>query len=271
MTISPEREYVLGTHDAELERLGLQHRVWRSHVLAHWRRAGVTAGQTILDIGCGPGFASRDLAELVGPSGAVHGFDLSERYLSAARALNVHLPHAQFYARDLMTDGLGVTGADIAWVRWVLCFLPKPDVALSAIRAALKPGGRLMLHEYADYRAWRAAPQEPDFELFVDQVMQSWRDHGGEPDIALQLPMLLLQAGFRVCEITPVIEVVQWMDPFWAWPAAFVETGLTRLEDLQAVTAGEAARMRAAWARITSNPHAYLTTPLVWKITAEAI
>ena len=63
-----ENDYVLGTNDEELERLGLQHRVWRPIVLDCWRRAGITFGSRVIDVGAGPGFATMDLAELVGPT-----------------------------------------------------------------------------------------------------------------------------------------------------------------------------------------------------------
>ena len=57
-----ERDYVLGTHDAEVERLGLQHRVWRERARDAWARAGIAAGQTVIDVGAGPGYAAIDLA-----------------------------------------------------------------------------------------------------------------------------------------------------------------------------------------------------------------
>ena len=59
-----ERDYVLGAHQAELERLGLQHAVWRPRALDAWRRAGITRGQRVLDIGAGPGYATFDLADV---------------------------------------------------------------------------------------------------------------------------------------------------------------------------------------------------------------
>ena len=77
MTAQKERDYVLGTHDDEIVRLGLQHRVWRARTHDAWRRAGFTIGQTLLDVGCGPGYASLDLAELVGPTGRVVAIDRS--------------------------------------------------------------------------------------------------------------------------------------------------------------------------------------------------
>lgn len=70
-----EKDYVLGTHDEEIERLGLQHRIWRSKATDAWQRADFTVGQTLLDVGCGPGYATLDLAEIVGPAGRVVGVD----------------------------------------------------------------------------------------------------------------------------------------------------------------------------------------------------
>jgi len=66
-----ERDYVLGTHEEELARLGLQHRVWRPVALDCWQRAGITVGKRVLDVGAGPGYAAIDLAEIVGPKGEV--------------------------------------------------------------------------------------------------------------------------------------------------------------------------------------------------------
>src|SRR5262245_42646751 len=76
-----EREYVLGTKDDEIERLGLQHRVWRPRALDAWRRAGITVGQTVIDVGAGPGHAAIDLAGIVGPLGKVVAVDRSAHFL----------------------------------------------------------------------------------------------------------------------------------------------------------------------------------------------
>src|SRR2546423_14440414 len=67
--VQSERDYLLGTHNEELERLGLQHRVWRPHVLDCWSRAGINVGKRVIDVGAGPGYVTTDLAEIVGPTG----------------------------------------------------------------------------------------------------------------------------------------------------------------------------------------------------------
>jgi len=53
--------YVLGTHEDEAFRLGLQHSLWTEHAHAIWKRAGIGFGAKVLDAGCGPGFATFDL------------------------------------------------------------------------------------------------------------------------------------------------------------------------------------------------------------------
>src|SRR5712691_2293297 len=85
--MNKERDYVLGTHDEELARLGLQHRVWRSVVLGCWQKAGITVGKRVLDLGAGPGYAAADLAEIVGPSGEVVALERSSNFVSALRGL----------------------------------------------------------------------------------------------------------------------------------------------------------------------------------------
>ena len=79
--MAQDRDYILGTHDEEIVRLGIQHRVWRPRALDAWRRAGFTVDQTIIDVGCGPGYASIDLAGIVGASGQIISVDRSRRFL----------------------------------------------------------------------------------------------------------------------------------------------------------------------------------------------
>ena len=97
MTIREKGEYVLGTNDEELMRLGFQHRVWGEQAFALWERAGFAPGQTIVDVGCGPGFATLDLARLTNPqrTGLVP--------LSADKASRTGLGAALF----LVLNGLG--------------------------------------------------------------------------------------------------------------------------------------------------------------------
>jgi SAM-dependent methyltransferase len=265
-----DRDYVLGTHDEEIERLGLQHRVWRPRASDAWRRAGFTAGQTLLDVGCGPGYATLDLAGIVGAGGRVVGVDRSRRFLDAAAAAATArgIAHIEWLEQDLDEHDLPVRDVDGAWSRWVYAFVKNPRRLLARVAAALRPGGTMVLHEYADYRAWRLSPRSPEFEGFVDEVMASWRDHGGEPDIGLELPRWLGELGFRVRELRPLVEVASPRDFVWQWPRAFVDTGVQRLVDLGRIDAGRGAAITAAFRESQGAPGAFLVTPTVIEIVA---
>src|SRR5687768_12734013 len=84
---TPPGDYVLGTQDAEIERLGFQHRVWRDAALAGWRRAGLAEEMRALDVGAGPGWATLDLAEMVGARGEVLAVERSPHFAAHHRAV----------------------------------------------------------------------------------------------------------------------------------------------------------------------------------------
>ncbi len=265
-----ERDYVLGTHDDEIERLGLQHRVWRPRALDAWRRAGFTLGQTLLDVGCGPGYASIDLAELVGPAGRVLAIDRSRRFLSAleSRSRQLGLSTITPFEIDLNDGELPAVEADGAWIRWVFAFVRHPRELLERIARRLKSGGVLVAHEYFNYSTWQLAPRCPELEEFVRAVMQSWRDEGGEPDIGLALPAWLNDFGFEIRTINPIIDIVPRSSYVWEWPKAFVQTGLQRLVQLGRLTQSQADLIRDAFAASEAAPGTLLITPAVLEIIA---
>ena len=264
-------DYVLGTHDEELARLGLQHRVWRSRALEAWRRAGFTAGQTLLDVGCGPGYATLDLAEIAGARGRVIALDKSARFLDALRGAVVRhgLPNVTPKQIDLESDALPVTSADGAWVRWVFAFVSRPRDLVARIAAALRPGGALVIHEYFDYRTWSFAERAPLHEEFVQAVMRSWRNNGGEPDIGRALIALLEESGFRIESLTPFVDVITPRDSMFAWPKAFIESGTRRLVDIGELSAEKAAAIRDEFDANAAMPHARMVNPAVLEILAR--
>jgi len=272
MSQNTDKDHVLGTHDEEIARLGLQHRVWRSVVLDCWRQAGITTGMRVVDVGAGPGYATIDLAEIVGSTGRILAVERSQRFVEAARS-SCHLrqlPQVTFQEADIMLEPIMAEGFDAAWCRWVACFVTSPATLLRRIRAALKPGGVAIFHEYANYATLQLAPAKPQVESFVSEVMASWRAQGGEPNVALQFPALLSEAGFSVRSVKPRVFTVSPSDFIWQWPASFIEINLTRLQELGRVTAEWAEAVRSEFRQAQANPTTWITTPLVLEIVACA-
>jgi len=271
MSSAADRDYLLGTHDPELERLGLQHRVWRSAALAAWDRAGITVGSRVIDVGAGPGFATVDLAELVGPTGEVVAVERSSRFAQATEAACPArgFGHVRVHELDLMTEPLPASGMDAAWCRWVACFVSSPRALVDKLAGALRPGGVAVFHEYADYAAWQTCPPGPMHAEFVREVMASWRAAGCEPDIAPALVGHLADAGFAIREATPRAFCVRPKDHGWQWPASFLQVYPDRLVELGRVEASWADRVRREFRAAAANPRTYMVTPLVLEIIAE--
>lgn len=271
MTAHQTDDYVLGTNDQELARLGLQQRVWRARALEGWRRAGFTVGQKLLDVGSGPGYAALDLAEIVGPGGEVIALERSARYLDALRgaAVTRGLPNITPRQIELESDPLPAFGADGAWVRWVFAFLSRPRDLVSRIASALRADGALVIHEYFDYATWAFAERSALFEEFVHAVMRSWRAGGGEPDIARPLMGWLEESGFRITSLQTYLDVVSPNEYAFQWPVAFVESGTRRLAELGEITETRAQEIRDDFYRRAAAPHARMTMPGVLEIVAR--
>jgi len=268
--MSQDRDYVLGTHDEEISRLGLQHRVWRPRALDAWRRAGFTVGQTLLDIGCGPGHASVDLAGIVGPSGRVVSIDRSRRFLDALEAARRHhgLDNITIHELDLNEAELPTVDADGAWCRWVFAFVRNPRALLARVAGALKRGGVLVIHEYFDYSTWRVAPKSEAIEEFVRAAMKSWRADGGEPDIGLDLTVWLEELGFETTTLNPIIDIVPASNFVWQWPSTFMKIAVGRLVDLGHLTSERALAMSRAIEAAEADPRTLMITPAVVEIIA---
>lgn len=265
-----EGDYVLGTDDAELARLGLQHRVWQETMLGAWRRAGLRPGMHAVDAGAGPGYATLDLAARTGPEGRVTAVERSARFAGVLRREVARRGIANVEVRedDLMT-GAPVAGADFAWCRWVTSFVPSVETFAGWLAATVRPGGRLVMHEYADYGSWQFLPERPPLREFVAEVMASWRDSGGEPDVAARLLDALRTSGFRTLALRPHVFATSPGELTWRWPASFVPINAARLVELGRVSAEWAERVEQELAAAERDPGCVMITPMVLEIIAE--
>lgn len=269
--MSNERDYVLGTNDEEILRLGLQHRVWRAVVLDCWYRAGISVGSKVIDVGAGPGYATSDLADIVGPAGRVTAVERSAKFLQVMKdtCQRRGLSNVLIHELDLMTDELPGADHDFSWCRWVACFVADPARLVRRIAGALRPGGRAIFHEYGHYRTWQHFPPLPIQQEFVEFVMESWRETGGEADIGVELPSLLAENGLVVQSVTPRVFCLRPNEYMWQWPASFIQSGPGRLHELGKVDQAFVDKLQSAFAAAEANPQSMVMTPLVLEIVAQ--
>jgi ubiquinone/menaquinone biosynthesis C-methylase UbiE len=273
MSQSKERDYVLGTHEEELERLGVQHRAWRPVVLDCWEKAGITVGNRVLDVGAGPGYATVDLAEIVGPTGRVVAVERSSNFVNALEnaVRTQSLSNVDVHELDLMNDDLPGGPFDFAWCRWVLCFVSDPNLVVKKLVNVLRKGGRAVFHEYGHYRTWRFFPRRHSLEEFRAHVIATWHESGGEPDTGLQLPSWLMKNGFTVRSAVPRIFCLRPDDYMWQWPSQFIHVHLLRLQELGRIDAAFADQVRADLAAAEKEKPSLMLTPLVLEIVAEKV
>ncbi len=115
------------------------------------RQLAARPGECVIDIGCGCGDTSLDLAARVGAQGRVLGVDISRPMLDVARRRLAAEPGAaEFRQADAQCDDLGHAEFDAVFSRFGVMFFTDPVAAFANLRTALKPGGRLA------FVCWRA-------------------------------------------------------------------------------------------------------------------
>lgn len=108
---------------------------------------GLSPGDRVLDVGCGQGVDVRLLSSRVGPEGEVVGVDISETMIDAARERTENTSNARFELADAMDLPFADDSFDAAQAERVLVHTDGPDLALSELARAVRPGGRVGVTE----------------------------------------------------------------------------------------------------------------------------
>jgi ubiquinone/menaquinone biosynthesis C-methylase UbiE len=127
-TVSDAEEYLLGYRTAEQDRLQRQALKLADDSMWLFERAGVSAGQRVVDVGCGPRGCLDLLAARVGPAGTVLGIEPSEDAVGRARAFvaGQELSNVEVRVGDGRETGLDRDAFDAVMTRLVLVNVPRP-------------------------------------------------------------------------------------------------------------------------------------------------
>jgi len=243
--------------------------VLRSH---RWRTAENSAGyllpylrlgMSLLDVGCGPGTITVDLAARLAP-GRVVGIDPAPEAVVLARTAAGEGPMApRIELGDVRTWSGG--GFDVVHAHQVLQHVADPVEVLRAMAALCVPGGLVAARD-SDYSAMAWFPRLPELDRWMELYQRTARANGGEPDAGPRLLGWAHAAGLG--EVTATASVWCFANDadraFWGgmWADRIVESAMARqLLQSGLATRAELVEISHGWRRWAADPDGVFTIP----------
>lgn len=226
----------------------------------------LSAGTSVLDVGCGPGSITCDFAELVAPAKVV-GLDRSAEIVAQAASLaaergveNVEFVTGNIYDLDFEDETF-----DLVHAHQVLQHLTDPVAALREMRRVAKPGAIVAVRD-ADFHGMSWYPEVRELDDWMELYQKIARRNGAEPDAGRRLVSWAQQAGFT--DVAPsssnwlyaTAQQRRWQSRVWservlhsAFAEQALEYGLANEADL--------ARIAAGWHRWGSTDDGFFLIP----------
>jgi 2-polyprenyl-3-methyl-5-hydroxy-6-metoxy-1,4-benzoquinol methylase len=232
----------------------LQSHRWRTvENSAAYLLPSLRPGLDLLDVGCGPGTITVDLATRVAP-GRVLGLDLSPEPLAEARAAAERVGvDVSFQVGDVYVLEAPDESFDVVHAHQVLQHLTDPIAALREMARVCRSGGVIAVRD-VDYAATTWFPADPDLDRWLDLYSRVARRNDAEPDAGRRLLSWAHAAGLRDvaattsswCFASP--DERKWWGTSWAGRAtasSFAEQAVA----YGLATAAELEEIGAAWLR----------------------
>jgi len=268
--MTEKNAYILGTDKDELSRLELQHKVWLSEAKYGWDLAGFKSAQKILDLGCGPGYCTEELARIVGKMGRVIGVDKSESFIAhlsqiqQSTKLSIEPCLADFSSLVLDKDSL-----DGMYCRWALAWVSNPKEILAKVRDALKPGGRMVIQEYYQVSTFKTNPERPSLRKAIDSILNSFNESDFKIDMGGNLPEYIEALGMRINHLRLIPKLAIPGSIAWEWPKTFFHNYFPRLESMGYLNNQDVEDAIEDLQELELLSYSTLCCPLVIEVVAE--
>jgi ubiquinone/menaquinone biosynthesis C-methylase UbiE len=259
-----ERYVIRGGREG-YERLQMLARARRRDTLDLFELAGVRPGMRCLDLGCGGGEVTFEIARLIGPEGHVTGVDMDEVKLELARAAAAERGVANVEFRAANVDEWSEPGGyDLVYCRFLLEHLSRPVDLLERMWAAVRPGGSIVVED-ADFDGLFCDPPNDGFAFYARMYPRVLERRGGDHAIGRKLYRHFLTAGIP----DPSLRLVQgWgtagdaktisLATLEATADAILDEGLASEDELQAAL--------SALAAFVADPATLIGDPRVFQI-----
>jgi len=262
--ITAMTSYVIRGGKPGYDRLMLLARERGHDTQALLEQAGVSAGMRCIDVGCGGGAVTLEIARLVGPGGTVVGIDMDGVKLGLARqaAAERGLTNAEFRVGDVR-DWDEPGGYDAVYSRFLLQHLSEPAGLIGRMWAAVRDGGVLVVED-ADFDGFCCDPANESFELFLDAYRRVLARRGGDHAIGRRLYRYFLAAGIPDPQVRLVQPVHQGEAKTLAWSTLEATADAILAEGL--ATSDRVTAALASLRRFTDDPGTLICGPRVFQL-----
>lgn len=163
------------------------------------------AGERVLDIGCGPGYLTLEMAQAVGPNGSVHGIDVSTPMLEVARYRCAEHPWVHLHEADARRMAWSDESVDAAAAVQVYLFVSELAPALAELFRVLRPGGRAVIVD----TDWDSVVWHSSDVARMERFLTIWKRRYVHACIARHFHGALRDAGFRIEQAAaiPIVEL----------------------------------------------------------------
>jgi SAM-dependent methyltransferase len=187
----------------------------------------VRRGWRVLEIGPGAGSLHMELRRRVG--GTVDAVERSPKFASQLEALTRRdrLGPSRIFFSDLIDADLPANTYDLIFARWVFLFLPDAAAHVKLLARALKPGGMLAVQDY-HRDTFMLVPRPTDWDGFIAADRAFFAAHGGDVNIGVRMPQLMLDAGLELASVEQTTKEGHPGSPTWNWVTDYMLSVIDR-------------------------------------------
>lgn len=158
-------------------------------------RLSIEPGMSCLDVGCGGGDVTCELARRVAPGGRAVGIDMDKAKLAIAReeASGAEEMAVEYLEGDVLTSEIAPE-YDVVYARFLLTHMADPEAVATRIAGGLRPGGLLVVEDI-DFKGAFCHPVNTAYDRYVELYTKAAVARGVDPNIGPRLPELLVAAG----------------------------------------------------------------------------
>jgi hypothetical protein len=150
-----------------------------------------------------------------------------------------------------------------------MAWIPNPEEVLTKVFKALKPGGKMVIHEYFDWSTHQTEPSLPHLNKVIAACLKSFKDQPGDIDVGRQLSQTLTDIGMKIVQTRPMLKMARPHEFTWQWPLSFYNVYFPRLTEMGFLSKKDVDLAFEDIKTLSDMPNAQLCCPSLIEIIAE--